>query len=168
MRNTTWRWQPTSPPADLADWVEVQELERDIVLLYHQLIVYSNIMGDLDYGSVFGLPYWDYLNPIGLDQDRGVFVQEGCLVMLLAIAWGQLDGSVGYLDQRHQAISKSISRCHPLGKDGLRLLNHVRAVFEFALTTDSSNSDPLLTESAWVHRMFVRGYFLKQLGLDIG
>lgn len=125
-------------------------------------------MGDLYYGSVFGLPYWDYLNPIGLDSDRSVFVQEGCLVMLLTMAWEKLDGSGTYLDQHHQAISTSIHRCRPLGQYGLRLLNHVRAVLESALTADQSNSDLLINESAWVHKMFVRGYFLQQLGLDIG
>lgn len=124
-------------------------------------------MGDLYYGSIFSLPYWNYLNPIGLDLDRGVFVQEGYLVMLLAMAWGQLDSSVASLEKHRQVLSTSISCCRPLGQYGLRLLNHVRTVIESALTADQSNFDLLLNESAWVHRTFVRGYFLKQLGLDI-
>ena len=45
------------PPEDTADWAEVQELERDILLLFHQLAEYNHVMGDLYYGDVFALPY---------------------------------------------------------------------------------------------------------------
>lgn len=47
---------------DGVDWVLKQEIERDICLLYNQLSNYAYIMSDLFYGSVFALPYWEYLD----------------------------------------------------------------------------------------------------------
>ncbi len=64
------------------DWVAVQEVERDICLLYHQLADYSYIMGDLYYGNVYALPYWEYLCVPGLDESQQEFIREGCLVMI--------------------------------------------------------------------------------------
>ncbi|KLU02753.1 hypothetical protein RISK_005049 [Rhodopirellula islandica] len=54
------------------DWTEVQRVERDICLLYHQLADYSYIMGDLCYGDVFSLPYWEYLQIEELESDQAV------------------------------------------------------------------------------------------------
>ncbi len=79
------------------NWTEIQLVERDICLLYHQLADYSYIMGDLYYGDVFSLPYWEYLHVEELAPDRQRFVCDGCLVMLYAMAVEVLDGSGTYL-----------------------------------------------------------------------
>ena len=42
--------------SDIDRWVELQQVERDICLLYHQLSDYSYIMGDLYYGSDVAAP----------------------------------------------------------------------------------------------------------------
>jgi len=44
-------------PATVDDWAEVQELERISRPLPSTRTV-RGVMGDLDYGSVFALPYW--------------------------------------------------------------------------------------------------------------
>src|SRR5712691_1560834 len=88
--------RPHSPGASV-DWVLKQQVERDICLLYHQLADYSYIMGDLYYGPVFGLPYWEYLDFPDLDGADREFLRDGCLVMILAMAWDQIDGSGVYI-----------------------------------------------------------------------
>ncbi len=78
------------------DWVQIQVVERDICLLYHQLADYSYIMADLDYGAVFALPYWDYLDVAGVPGSQRDFLRDGCLVMIFAMASVVLDGSSAY------------------------------------------------------------------------
>ena len=55
------RWKPNIKPSTVEEWADKQRVERDVLLLYHQLADYSYIMGDLYYGTVFALPYWDVL-----------------------------------------------------------------------------------------------------------
>lgn len=161
MRPDTWRWRAQLAPETVADWAEVQELERDVLLLYHQLSEYSNIMGDLYYGDVFALPYWEYLNPTGLDPERGEFIQQGCLVMLLAMAWDRIDGSGDYLDKHREAIHERLRACLPLSAQSERVLAHVRAA---VAAPESPAPEPrgLREESGWVHQAVVRGYFAKK------
>jgi hypothetical protein len=152
-------WSARVPPAEVADWCEVQELERDILLLYHQLAEYSYVMGDLYYGNVFALPYWNYLDPVGLDEDRAVFVQQGCLVMLLAMAWDQIDGSGGYLEKFRPDVEAALAACAPLDDDSRRLLACVNLAVRTATSPSARAPQELVTESAWVHESVVRGYF---------
>ncbi len=64
-----------SPNNGETDWQTIQRVERDICLLYHQLAEYSYIMGDLYYGDVYALPYWDYLNLQTLEPDQRAFIR---------------------------------------------------------------------------------------------
>jgi hypothetical protein len=62
--------------SDIDRWVELQQVERDICLLYHQLSDYSYIMGDLYYGSVYALRYWDFLDVEGIKPARQTFIRR--------------------------------------------------------------------------------------------
>ena len=150
-------------PETIEDWDEVQELERDILLLYHQLAKYGFVMGDLSYGTVFSLPYWDFLNPTGLanDEDRASFVQCGCLVMLLAMAWERIDGSDGYLDRHRDSVLEKLATCTPFGQHGERLLNLVKDMVAAALQGNEDN-ERCRIESDWAYKTIVRGYFQAQ------
>lgn len=46
-------------------FTEIENATKDIVYLFEVLSNYSYLMGDLRYGTVFQLPYWDYLNLVG-------------------------------------------------------------------------------------------------------
>jgi hypothetical protein len=126
-------------------------------------------MGDLSYGDVFSLPYWDFLNPKGLAQheDRATFVQQGCLVMLLAMAWEQLDGSGAYLEKLRDSILGRLATCKPLGQHGERLLAHVKDMVAAALQGTAEN-ETLRRESDWVHKTIVCGYFRAQVERETG
>jgi hypothetical protein len=165
-RQRTFRWSARTPPADSDDWCEVQELERDILLLYHQLAEDSYVMGDLYYGNVFALPYWNYLDPSGLEHDRAVFVQQGCLVMLLAMAWDQIDGSGAYLEKFRPEVLAGLAACTPLDDDARRLHACVDLAVRAASSPPSKPSQELIDESAWVHQSVVGAYFKKMAGLN--
>ena len=160
MREERLHWKQEREPRSSEDWAEVHEIEKDILLLYHELLGYDNIMGDHDYANVFKLPYWDFLNPTGLDQDwhRLAFMQEGCLVMILAMAWDLLDGSGTHLDSFHETVPARLAGCNAASDRAERLLVHVRDAVTKALAGDDDH-DELYAESAWVRDTIVRGYF---------
>lgn len=145
------------------DWVEVRKLERDILLLYHTLMAYNGIMGDLDYESVFSRPYWEYLNPTGLCGPRAIFIQEGCLIMVLAMARGALDGSCSYLMQFSPEVITAVERCRPLGNEGGRLHAHVRDVLGHAVSEIPADENKLAKESLWIHENVIRKYYKNML-----
>lgn len=141
-----------------ADWILKQQLERDICLLYHQLSSYSYIMGDLYYGSVFVLPYWNYLEMPGLETPDRDFLRDGCLVMILAMAWDQIDGSGAYIQSHIPACREALARLTCEGEDAEKLVRTVRMALDVA--DRGGPETPELQElSRWVHKRFVRGYF---------
>jgi hypothetical protein len=146
------------------DWVLKQEVERDICLLYHQLADYAYIMGDLYYGSVFGLPYWEYLDFPGLDEADRNFLRDGCLVMILAMAWDQIDGSGAYLGPHIPACRAAIERLICEDEDGEKLARTVRLALDVA-EQGGTETPELLELSSWAHHRYVRGYF-RQIAQD--
>lgn len=149
------------------DWVAIQAVERDICLLYHQLADYSYIMGDLYYGDVFGLPYWEFLDIQGLTAEQRDFLRVGCLVLLFAMASEVLDGSGAYLTMdpsRYAAASAAVRSLTGLSDDVGRLADAVRHAFGMidagSGTWDQSDAAAELnTFSTWIHERFVRRYF---------
>lgn len=141
-----------------ADWVLKQQVERDICLLYHQLANYSYIMGDLYYGSVFGLPYWEYLDFPGLDTDDLAFLRDGCLVMILAMAWDQIDGSGAHINPHIPACREAVARLVIEDEDTAKLTQAVRLAMD-AAEPGGSETQELQELSCWVHKRYVRGYF---------
>jgi hypothetical protein len=161
------RFQALHTPATETDWVAIQAVERDICLLYHQLADYSYIMGDLYYGDVYGLPYWDYLDVQGLEPEQRDFLRTGCLVLLFAMASEVLDGSGAYLtmDQnRYVAASVAVRSLSGFSGDVGRLADAVRQALAMidagAGTWDQSDTAAEMNAaSTWIHERFVRRYF---------
>jgi hypothetical protein len=142
------------------DWVAVQEVERDICLLYHQLADYSYIMGDLYYGNVYALPYWECLNIPGLDEPQRNFIRDGCLVMILAMCWDEIDGSGSYLSKFLDACIASVTNLNPEGENTISLHNTV--ILALRLVKDGGHDSQELADlSLWVHKTYVREYFMK-------
>ncbi|MBN1511612.1 MAG: hypothetical protein JXB13_06325 [Phycisphaerae bacterium] len=83
-------------------------------------------MGDLSYGDVYAIPYWEYLDPTGLRPEDCRFIQEGCLVMILAMAWAQIDGACSYIRQFLQQIQQCLNSLVIQDELGQRLLNAVK------------------------------------------
>jgi hypothetical protein len=159
-----WRFQDLHTSSPKADWVSIQQVEKDICLLYHQLSDYSYIMGDLYYGNVYALPYWEFLDLQELRevQEEGYeFVRDGCLVMILAMAWEIIDGTGGYLSRWRDDCERSVSRLTADHTDTEKLIRTV----SLALDLSSRGKLPpreikeLSELSDWVHRRYVRGYF---------
>ncbi len=122
-----------SPDPDKTDWHAVQIIERDICLLYHQLADYSFIMGDLYYGDIYSLPYWEYLSASHLEPERQAFIRNGCLVMLYAMASEVLDGSGSYLTmdrQRYLAARAAVDSLPTFDDDSNRLIAAVKKSFK--------------------------------------
>ncbi len=140
------------------DWVAVRKVERDICLLYHQHSKYRYIMGDLYYGSVDELHYWDYLDLDGVDQLEREFVRDGCLVMMLAMCWDQIDGSGYYIGQHIPACRAALLGLIPYDADAEKLMRTVGLALDLV-----ENGAPVTEElgdlSGWVHEKFVKGYF---------
>jgi len=152
------------------NWERIQLVERDICLLYHQLADYSFIMGDLYYGNVYALPYWNYLdNDIALEEERKQFILNGCLVMLYAMCSEIFDGAGSYLTMDPSiflSAKKAIDSAIAIDDETDRLLTVVRKAFELieAGRTDWDDMDVQAVESAsvWIHERFVRSYFTKR------
>lgn len=153
-------------PTD-TDWVAIQLVERDVCLLYHQLADYSYIMGDLYYGNVFGLSYWDYLQVDGLEPEKAAFIRNGCLVMLYAMASEVIDGSGAYLTMdpaRFGSAKTALDRLPSIDDDTDKLADAVRRSLCLA---EADSPDPneirnVEALSTWIHKTFVRVYFTKR------
>lgn len=140
------------------DWVLKQRIERDICLLYKQLSECSYLMGDLYFGDVYALPYWDYFSFPGLGPVDEKFIRESCLVMVLTMAWEVIDGGGSYL---HPYLAVCRQRTSALPVVDERTTKLCKAV-ELALTAAESGeaASPVLVElSSWAHSAIVRAYF---------
>ena len=144
-------------------WVLKQLIERDICYLYHQLSSYSYIMGDLYFGEVYNLPYWDFINidclELQISDEDANFIREGCLVMLLTMAWEQIDGAGSYINDKIKKIIDCLNIFEPnnekqieLQKIVLQAVNHAKHPCEELYKQVSEKSD-------WVHKEFVREYY---------
>ena len=140
------------------DWVLKQQIERDICLLYHQLADYSFIMGDLYYGSVFALPYWEFLDLPEFDSAEERFIRDGCLVMILAMAWEQIDGAGAYIGPHLSACKTAVERLQPDEEKTQSLVRTVLLALDTA-KTGQVETEELTALSQWVHREYVQGYF---------
>ena len=151
------------PGSDVSRWVELQEVERDICLLYHQISDYSYIMSDLYYGDVYALRYWDFLDVGGIEPDRQSFIREGCLIMILAMAWDMIDGSGAFLKPHLAEVSAAIEDCSPGDERARKLLTVVKLGLELASEgrSETSETAEFVDLSDWAHKEFVRGYFRK-------
>ncbi len=140
------------------DSCAIQQVERDICLLYHQLADYSYIMGDLDFGTVFNLPYWNYLDVPDIEPVRQRFLREGCLVMILTMAWDLLDGSGVWFSLYRSICKKAVGNLVPENDRMSKLIHTVKMALDYA-ENGQEVSRELAESSQWVHREFIIGYF---------
>jgi hypothetical protein len=161
MELTRLTWKASERPQSTGDFADVQRIEKDILLLYHQLSEYTYIMGDLDWGDVFSLPYWEYLEPVFLEEHQARFIQDGCLMMILAMAWEKIDEAGAYIDTYIEPIEKAIETFVALDEEQWRLFNAVRlAVSEVKGKELIDASAKLQDESHWALHEIIGGYFI--------
>lgn len=145
---------------DEHDWDTFWKVERDICFLFHELSEYPGIRGDLSYGSLYSLPYWEFLNLRGpnIHDDDRCFIRDGCLVMILAMSWDIIDGSGSYLKDKIGLCRQAISELEAEDERTKKLLHVVRLALSVAEQGHSRN-DELSELSVWVNYEYVHGYF---------
>ncbi|MDF9828327.1 hypothetical protein M2103_002432 [Ereboglobus sp. PH5-5] len=162
-----WQFQDLHAPSPNRDWVALQKLEADICLFYQQQAHYSHVMGDLYYGDVYSLPYWEMLSLEDLDGERLEFVQSGCLMILLAMSWELIDGSGSYLMPHVSEALAGVRASKPATSRVARLRQHVEDILSYLQDKRPSLSAVeeerewfgFVDTSQWAHREFVFGYF---------
>jgi hypothetical protein len=131
-------------------------VQRDICFLYHEQADYSYIMGDLSYTTLYQLPYWNFLDSPGIDKADHDFIRDGCLVMMLAMAWDEIDGSGVYISSHLTECRDAIAGLICDDEDLERLARIVKLALD---AVEGADIQVLREESEWVHRRYVRGYF---------
>lgn len=165
-----WQFQDLHSANRTRDWVAFQKLEADICLFYHQQADYSFVMGDLYYGDVYSLPYWEMLGLEGLEDERMEFVQSGCLMILLAMCWEILDDSGYFLSPHLPLALEKVQVCQPVTPRVARLRQHVVDVLSHivAMPPDLPAFEQekayakFVNTSQWAHQEFVFGYFRRR------
>ncbi len=144
----------TDPPVEL--------LQRDIVSSFHEYVDYAGVMGEMDWGLVYSLPYWEYLDLEGMYEDERVFIRDGCLLLILAMAFNAFDhhgGSKGNRISRH-------------AEDCIDAVNHVRSddadtqaltdavLYAINRVKSGQGWDKYMMHAAvWAFRRYVATYF---------
>ena len=148
-------------PEKILGYHEIAQVTRDICFLYHELSEYSGIIGDLDY-SFYNLPYWEYLEYGNSDSYDAEFIRDGCLVMLLAMAWEQIDGAGSYINDKIDTCLKFISYIEPDSESTVKLIDIVKMALRAEET--SCKVAELEEQCQWVYLHYVRGYFRERSG----
>lgn len=125
-------------------------------------------MGDLYYGDVYSLPYWEYLVVSTLEPDQQQFIRNGCLVMLYAMASAVLDGSDSYLTinrKRYSDAEAAVRALPSFNPDTDRLVSAISGAFKLIDenrfdTEESPEVQDIVSVSTWIHKRFVRQYFI--------
>lgn len=141
-------------------WDLLWKVERDICFLYHELSEYAGIMGDLAYGSLYPLPYWEFLNLHDSnihDEDR-CFIRDGCLVMILAMSTDIIDGSGSYLKDKFGLCRQAISELQAKDERTKELIRVVGLALDLAEQGHGSNKE-IEDLLVWVNYEYVHGYF---------
>ena len=143
------------------DWVTIQEIEKDICLLYHQLSDYAFIMDDLYFGTVFVLPYWNFLDIKELDDRERKFIREGSLVIIYAMICAEAGGSSLYLSSKKEMYKQckdKIESCVPENADQKLILKSIKYCFEL-IDKNKIGDTSIFSNSTEIHKRFVRRYF---------
>lgn len=146
------------------DWVMLQSLEKDICLLYHQLNEYHCLMGDLYWGSVYQLPYWEFIDAFELDEEQRRFLTHGCLVMLITMAFETLDGAGDYILDKLDSCRDAAARVKSNDEETRFLVETLQMALS-AITNEASRQEleeELERRSRLIHTNHVRAYFSSQ------
>ena len=141
-------------------WDLIQRIEKDICFLYHQLSSYSYIMGDLCFNEYYNLAYWEYINvEFPLNKDELGFIKEGCLILILTMAWEQIDGAGYYINDKIEKIMNALEIFEPLNEKQSKLHDIVTLAVTYAKNPNTEKYNEINNKSDWVHQEFVRRYF---------
>jgi len=141
----------------------IQPIERDISFLYHQLSNYSYIMGDLPFNEYYSLPYLDFVNyKFPLPDAELSFIKEGCLILILTMAWEQIDNAGCYINDKINKIINQLEIFEPLNEKQNMLHDIVTLTVTFAKKPNKEQYGDIKEKSNWVHREFIRGYFINK------
>jgi hypothetical protein len=139
------------------DWVLLQEVKRDICFLFHEQTEHPRIDGDLAYGTFYRLPYWEFLTA-DIPPDDRAFVREGCLVMILAMAWDLIQHSGSFLADRIETCRLAVTGVEAEDERTATLLATVRLALDTAERGEAAD-DRLEELSVWVNATVICGYF---------
>lgn len=152
-----WRMQSKHIANGMDRWIELQEVEKDICFLFHQIEPYRGIMGDLNYSEFYSRPYWLYLD-LSTEEDQDGFIRDGCLLMILCMAMEMIDGTGFYLQPHIATCRWKLEEVEPPDERVLKLLTVVRTALDYAESGQPESSE--LTDGAhWAYEEVVAKYF---------
>ncbi|WOK08118.1 hypothetical protein RT717_05655 [Imperialibacter roseus] len=135
-------------------------VKRDIAAFYDQQADEYQLSGAVDFGTLFKLPYWDYLDVRNIDEPEAEYVRTNCLVILTAIAFEPFEElGMPYIgDQRIlNDLTKAIRGFIPLTSDHQQLKMLIIDLLEAVRT--KSTIKHLDSELQWIYVKFIYGYF---------
>lgn len=139
------------------DWLAITKVKRDICFFYHEQLETPGIDGDLAFSELYNISYWKFLNLYSDTLERE-FIQHGCLLLILAMAWDIISGSGWYLrdhlDEVQRAVADLITD-NPLTTELASVV--LRTLARAGGHPDST--DELLQLSAWAKKTFILSYF---------
>lgn len=151
-----WRMQ-SKHLSDSGEWIDIQEIEKDICYLFHQIEPYRSIMGDLNYVELYPRPYWRYLN-LDQGQDQSRFVRNGCLVMILAMAWEIIDDAGSFLLPNLAECRSQVESIVPENDEAKKMVETVLLALDLAASGESE-IEAVWTQSQWMYQTIVGKYF---------
>ena len=96
------------------------------------------------------------------DADRFAFVQRGCLMMILAMAWDMICGSGCYLERHMDRCERALATLTPKDPTTEKLVSVVRSALVAAKL--ERHTEELHAESGWAYHNVVRLYFKERAG----
>ncbi|QDV90129.1 hypothetical protein RAS2_12070 [Phycisphaerae bacterium RAS2] len=121
-------------------------------------------MGDLYWGSVYQLPYWEFIDAFELDEEQRRFLTHGCLVMLITMAFETLDGAGDYILDKLDSCRDAAARVKSNDEETRFLVETLQMALS-AITNEASRQEleeELERRSRLIHTNHVRAYFLSQ------
>ncbi len=154
------------------DHTTVARLIRDICYLYHEFADYRSIMPDLDFGGIYSLPYWEFLETSdyvvfeSIPSEDAALIREGCLVMTFTMAADYLEGQGGQIGDNLLICRTLVERMIPVDERDDKLIDAVKRILQMAETERRVDAE-LHELSFWVYNECVRRYFSERAGLNV-
>jgi len=99
---------------------ELELAKRDVCYFYEEQIQWATISGQLSFGQVFNLPYWDYLDlKGGINQEDKKLIKRGSLLLLLSECLEFFDdlGTYYLIDKKiFSSLKNAIKSFNPIDK----------------------------------------------------
>ena len=142
--------------------IRVKQMERDICYFFHEQSSYSCLMPDLAWGETYVLPPWEFINLDAkhyfLDDESVTFLRNGCLAMIITMAYGCIDGCDSYIHNRLAQCIAGVERLCPDDEDSIKLVEIAMEMLR-AIAKGQYGSTKFDDHALWVHKNYVRKYF---------